>query len=96
MPEWTQMLGLLGLIGLGGLVNMKWPVNKDRPGQAIRHMGILGLGGLAGIWVPPLGAMGAAGSLGLWNHQNRKLALWGALGWLWLVGLLMLAWWLLV
>jgi len=22
----------------------------------------------------------------LWNHQNRKFAMWGKLGWLWLAG----------
>ena len=39
--------------------------------------------------------MGAAGSLSLWNHQNPKLALWGKLGWLFLIGLPYLGLWLL-
>jgi hypothetical protein len=30
--------------------------------------------------------MGAAGALGLWNHQNPKLAFWGKLGWAFPIG----------
>ncbi len=95
MPEWTQMLGFVGLIGLGGLVPFKWKVEAGRDGEGVRKLGLLGLGGLIGIWVPPVGAMGAAGALGLWNHQIRPLAVWGALGWIWPLGLAMLVWWLL-
>ena len=35
--------------------------------------------------------MGAAGALGLWNHQNPKLAFWGKLGWLFIAGVPFLA-----
>lgn len=78
--------GLLGLIGLAGLAGIKNPVAKDRSGMAIRLLGLLGLGGLAGIWIDGAGAMGAAGALGLWNHQNPKLAFWGKLGWVFPIG----------
>lgn len=83
--------GLLGLIGLAGLAGIRNPCDKDRAGAMIRHLGILGLGGLAGFWIDGAGAMGAAGALGLWNHQNPKLALWGRLGWAWPVGAVFLA-----
>ena len=78
--------GLLGLIGLAGLAGIKSPVAKDRSGMAIRLLGLLGLGGLAGIWIDGAGAIGAAGALGLWNHQNPKLAFWGKLGWAFPIG----------
>lgn len=87
--------GMIGLIGLGGLVGMKTPTEKSRPGGGIRMMGLIGLLGLAGFWVGGVGAFGAAGALGLWNHQNEKLALWGKLGWAWPIGLPFLAVWLL-
>ena len=80
------LAGLLGLIGFAGLAGLRNPVEKTQPGLAIRAMGLLGFAGLTGIWIPGAGAMGAAGALSLWNHQNPKLALWGRLGWLWLVG----------
>lgn len=86
--------GLLGLIGLAGLAGIKQPVDKDRPGGRIRLLGILGLLGLAGFWINGAGALGAAGALGLWNHQNPRLAFWGKLGWLFLVGLPFLGIWL--
>lgn len=86
----ADLLGLIGLIGLGGLVAFKWPVDPTRPGAWVRKLGLLGLGGLIGFLVPPVGAMGAAGALGLWNHQSAGLRAWGALGWLWPVGLAML------
>lgn len=83
--------GLLGLIGLAGLAGIKNPVAKDRSGMAIRLLGLLGLGGLAGIWIDGAGAMGAAGALGLWNHQNPRLAFWGKLGWVFPIGAYYLA-----
>ncbi|MCZ8172734.1 MAG: hypothetical protein O9272_13440 [Brevundimonas sp.] len=82
-----QLIGLLGLIGLAGLAGIRNPVAKDRAGAPIRVLGLLGLGGLAGIWIDGAGAMGAAGALGLWNHQNPQLARWGRLGWLFVFGL---------
>lgn len=78
--------GLVGLIGFAGLAGLKYPVAKDRPGAGVRLLGIFGLAGLAGIWIPGAGAMGAAGALGLWNHPSPRLALWGRLGWLSLIG----------
>ena len=87
----TDLLGLVGLIGLGGLVPMKWPVDPARSGAGIRKLGLLGLGGLLGFMIPAVGAMGAAGALGIWNHQVAGLRLWGALGWTWPIGLVMLA-----
>lgn len=78
--------GILGLIGFAGLAGLKMPVDKARSGGAVRLLALLGFAGLAGIWIAGAGAMGAAGALGLWNHQNPKLALWGKLGWLWLAG----------
>jgi hypothetical protein len=91
----ADLLGLIGLVGLGGLVPFKWPVDPARPGAGVRKLGLLGLGGLLGFLVPPAGAMGAAGALGLWNHQNAGLRAWGALGWVWPIGLVMLGLWLL-
>lgn len=79
--------GLIGLIGFAGLAGLRHPVDKSRSGLPIRLMGLLGLVGLAGIWIPGAGAIGAAGALGLWNHQSPKLAFWGKLGWLWIIGL---------
>ncbi len=86
----TDLLGLVGLIGLGGLVPMKWPVDPAREGAGIRKLGLLGLGGLIGFLIPTVGAMGAAGALGLWNHQTGWLRAWGVLGWVWPLGLVML------
>jgi hypothetical protein len=94
MPGWlVDAIGVLGLIGLGGFIPLKKPVDPDRSGQWIRHMGILGLGGLAGFWLPGVGALGAAGSLGMWNHQSPRLRVWGALGWCWIIGAVFLALW---
>lgn len=87
MDTITPLLGLLGLIGLAGLAGFKSPPDKSRPGGAIRLMGLLGFAGLAGFWVPGAGASGAFGALGLWNHQNPKLAFWGKLGLLGVAGL---------
>ncbi len=87
------VVGLLGLIGLGGLVGLKYKPDKSRPGGRIRHMGLIGLLGLAGIWIGGVGAFGAAGALGLWNHQSPRLAIWGRLGWLWLLGIPFLLYW---
>lgn len=78
--------GILGLIGFAGLAGLRTPVDKARSGAGIRLLGLLGLVGLSGIWIPGAGAIGAAGALGLWNHQSPKLAIWGKLGWLWLAG----------
>jgi hypothetical protein len=86
--------GLLGLIGLGGLIGMKVPADNSQPGGKIRMMGLIGLLGLGGFWIGGIGAFGAAGSLGLWNHQNPKLALWGKLGWAWLIAIPFAAVWL--
>ena len=49
--------------------------------------GVGNLAGLAGLWIDGAGAMGAAGALGLWNHQSPRLARWGRLGWLSVLGL---------
>jgi hypothetical protein len=80
-------VGLLGLIGFAGLWGLRKPVEKSRPGGGIRLLGLLGLAGLVGFWIPGAGAIGASGALGLWNHQDPKLALWGKLGWAWVAGL---------
>ena len=48
-------------------------------------------------WVKVSGsprAMGASGALGLWNHQNPKLARWGTMGWSFVLGLPYLGLWL--
>lgn len=83
----APFIGLVGLIGLAGLAGIRNPVEKTRPGAGTRLLGLLGLAGLLGIWVPGAGAVGASGALGLWNHQNPKLALWGKLGWSFVLGL---------
>jgi hypothetical protein len=83
----APIAGIFGLIGFAGLAGLRTPVDKARSGAGIRLLGLLGLVGLAGIWIPGASAVGAAGALGMWNHQNPKLALWGKLGWLWLAGL---------
>jgi hypothetical protein len=80
-------VGLLGLVGFAGLAGLKQPVDKGRSGMAIRLLGLLGFAGLCGFWIPGAGAIGAAGALSLWNHQNSKLALWGKLGWLFIAGI---------
>jgi hypothetical protein len=79
--------GLVGLIGLAGLAGFKSPVDKTRAGGGIRWLALVGLFGLCGFWIPGAGAMGAAGALGLWNHQSPRLGLWGNLGWAWVIGL---------
>jgi hypothetical protein len=80
-------VGLLGLIGFAGLAGLKHPVAKDRNGVGIRLLGLLGFAGLCGVWIPGAGAIGAAGALSLWNHQNPRLAFWGKLGWLSVFGI---------
>jgi hypothetical protein len=80
-------IGLFGLIGFAGLAGIKYPADKERSGGGIRLLGLLGLSGLIGFWIPGAGAVGASGALGLWNHQNPKLALWGKLGWLFPLGI---------
>jgi hypothetical protein len=87
MEHIAPLLGLLGLIGLAGLAGFKSPPDKARPGGLIRLGGLLGFLGLTGFWIPGAGASGALGALGLWNHQNPKLALWGKLAWVGVVGL---------
>lgn len=82
----AQWAGLLGLIGFAGLAGIRNPVDKDRSGAAVRVLALLGFGGLAGFWIAGAGAMGAAGALGLWNHQNPRLAFWGKLGLVFPVG----------
>lgn len=76
----APFVGLLGLIGFAGLWGLKRPVDHARPGKGVRMMGLLGLLGLAGIWVPGTGGLGAAGALGLWNHQDPRMAFWGRMG----------------
>ncbi len=80
-------VGLLGLIGFAGLWGVRKPVERSRSGSAIRLLGLLGLAGIAGFWIAGAGAIGASGALGLWNHQDPKLAFWGRLGWAWLAGM---------
>ena len=91
MEHVAPLLGLLGLIGLAGFAVLKHPVDKARPGGWMRHGGLLGLFGLAGFWIPGAGAAGAFGALGLWEHQNPRLALWGTLGLVGVVGLPLIA-----
>ena len=93
--SWIDAIGLIGLIGFGGLVALKWKVAPGRDGDGIRKLGILGLLGFAGIWIPGAGAAGAAGAFGLWNHQDPKLRFWGALGWLFVIGIVAIVAWLL-
>lgn len=92
LDQLMPFAGLLGLIGFAGLAGIKHPTAKDRPGGWVRILGLLGLGGLAGIWIDGAGAMGAAGALSLWNHQDPKLAFWGRLGWLFVIGAILLVW----
>lgn len=87
MDQLAPWVGLLGLIGFAGLAGIKHPADKARSGGGIRLMGLLGLTGLVGFWIPGAGAIGASGALGLWNHQNPKLAFWGKLGWSSVLGL---------
>lgn len=83
----AQFAGLLGLIGLAGLAGFKNPVAKTQAGAAMRLLGILGLGGFAGLWIDGAGALGAAGALGLWNHQNPTLARWALPGLVFPIGI---------
>lgn len=78
--------GLIGLIGLAGLAGIRNPCDRTRPGALVRRMGLFGFGGLAGFWIPGVGAMGAAGAFSLWNHQSARLAHWGTAAWSFLVG----------
>ncbi len=87
----ASLAGLLGLVGFAGLAGLRRPVAAGRPGGGVRLLAIAGLGGLAGLWIDGAGAMGAAGALGLWNHQDPRLAFWGRLGWAFPVGLFYLA-----
>lgn len=89
----APFVGLIGLIGFAGLWGIKHPADKTRSGGGVRLLGLLGLSGLIGFWVPGAGAIGASGALGLWNHQNPKLALWGRLGWTFVLGLPYLLLW---
>lgn len=82
-----QLAGLLGLLGLAGLAGLRHPVGKSQAGGAIRLLGIVGLGGLAGFWIDGAGALGAAGALGLWNHQSPTLARWAWPGWVFPIGI---------
>jgi hypothetical protein len=91
MEQIIGLLGLIGLIGLAGLWGIKQPVDKSRPGGTIRLLALLGLLGFAGFWINGAGAAGAFGAIGLWNHQEPKLAFWGKLGWLGVIGLPLLA-----
>ena len=84
--EVAPLAGLLGLFGLAGLAGLRWPVAKGRAGGGIRLLALLGFGGLTGFWIDGAGAMGAAGALGLWNHQNPKLARWAWAGWVFPIG----------
>ncbi|MCZ8135063.1 MAG: hypothetical protein O9266_02070 [Porphyrobacter sp.] len=85
--ELAPLAGLLGLFGLAGLAGLRQPAAGTQSGAAIRLLGLLGLGGLAGIWIDGAGALGAAGALGLWNHQNPKLARWAWPGWVFPIGI---------
>ena len=85
--ELAPLAGLLGLFGLAGLAGLKHPVVKEQAGAGIRLIGILGLGGLAGFWIDGAGALGAAGALGLWNHQSTTLARWSWPGWVFPIGI---------
>lgn len=83
--------GLIGLIGFAGLAAIRNPVEKGRAGAWVRLLGLLGFGGLAGFWIPGVGAMGAAGAFSLWNHQTPRLAAWGRASWLFVIGAFYLA-----
>ena len=87
LDQLAPFAGLLGLVGFAGLAGLKNPVDKSRSGGGIRLMGLLGFAGLAGFWIPGAGAVGASGALGLWNHQNPKLAIWGKIAWVWVAGI---------
>lgn len=87
MNQIAGLLGLIGLIGFAGLAGIRKPVDKDRPGAGLRLLGILGLAGFAGIWIDGAGAAGAFGAMGLWNHQDPRLARWSKAGLLGVIGL---------
>lgn len=91
IEELAGPAGLLGLIGLAGLAAIRNPCSRERPGGAIRLLSLVGFAGIAGFWIPGVGAMGAAGAFSLWNHENPRLAIWGKLAWLFLVGAAYLA-----
>lgn len=86
IAELAGPAGLVGLIGLAGLAGLRNPCDKARPGAAIRLLALLGFGGLAGFWIPGVGALGAAGAFSLWNHQSPRLAAWGKAAWLSAIG----------
>ena len=83
----ASWVGLLGLIGFAGLAGLKQPVAQGRSGGGTRWLGLLGFAGLCGFWIPGAGAIGAAGALSLWNHQDPRFAVWGKLGWLFVAGI---------
>ena len=73
----VKVIGLFGLLGLVGLIAIWRPVPAHRRGGPVRVLGLAGLVGLAGFWNPWLGACGALGAFGLWNHSGpvlRRLA----------------------
>lgn len=82
-----QWIGLLGLLGLLGLIGLKHRIPANTQGAAIRLGGLLGFIGIAGFWIPPLGACGAFGALGLWNHPIKTIARLAPLGLAGIVGL---------
>ena len=84
LAGWMGLIGLIGLIGLYGIRN---PVDRERVGADVRLLGVLGLLGVAGFWIPGAGAASALGALGVWNHQNPVVHRWSRLGWLGLIGI---------
>ena len=83
--------GLIGLIGLAGFAGLRHPCARTQPGSPVRLLSLFGFGGLAGFWIPGVGAMGAAGAFSLWNHQSPRLAAWGKASLLSIVGVFSLA-----
>ena len=69
------------------LIALKHKAPHDTPGMGYRLLGIVGLVGLCGFSIPPLGSMSAFGAMGLWNHPIKKYARIAKFGWLGLIGL---------